>query len=312
MEEKFMYFGFQSSQSFEPNNQELLSFQRKYKKDFINRILFEGEELLEQYRLRGWKHPRYSKIISFIIAFEVENTLRVRYITGFEKDIIQEFYNILKKSPEYTIVTFDSQITLPYLGIRATKNNLINTPHIGLKYKNLRPWDLKCLDFQQYYDGAGNYKSSLKDIAEDLNLKSNDIIETEDEFTFYNSNDFNSLKKSAIQKIEVLSKSHRLLRSLDILETILVEEKVENVIEEKPLDWLKELEQTNQLTLEIVNGLREKISSVKKKITKREKEVLFEIIRGVYIRTDFENKNQDSKKVIELKEKEINNFINSL
>lgn len=306
---KHLYFSFQSSQDFDPNSKELKSFQRKYKKDYKTRELFEGEELLNEYRLRGWKHPRYSKIISFIVAFEVDNTLRVKYIVGEEKDLIQEFLNILRRSQEYKIVVFDSQIILPFLGIRMTKNGFITTPNIGISYRNMRPWDLKCIDLQQYYDGAGNYKSSLKDIAEDLGIDCEHIIEVEDEFTYYNGNEFDLLKKSAIQKVEVMSKAHRMLMTLPELETVLIEESVKDVVEELPKDWLKELYYANQMTVEIRDGLKQQIFGGKKKPTKKEKEHLFTIIRGVYVRTNFEANDQDSKKVIELKEKEIKDLL---
>jgi hypothetical protein len=278
MENKFLYFTFQSSQNFEPTSAELKSFQRKYKKDFTNRIVFEGEELIEQYRLRGWKHPRYSKIVSFIVAFELAGELKVKYITGSEKDLIQEFCNILRKSQEYKIVTFDSQIVLPYIGIRMARNGFTTTPNVGISYKNMRPWDLKCLDLQQYYDGAGNYKSSLKDIAEDLNLACDDIIEFEEEFLYYTNADFNSLKKSAIQKVEVMSKAHRILESLQEVPTILIEDLVENVQEIKPTNVFKELNITKQLTLETKEML--KTLFTKKKLSKKDKELTFNLVRA--------------------------------
>jgi hypothetical protein len=43
----------------------------------------------------------------------------------------------------------------------------------------------------------------------------------------------------------------------------------------------------------------------KKKPTKKEKEQLFTILRGVYVRNNFEANDLDSKKVIEQKENEI-------
>lgn len=306
---KYLYFAFQSSQDFEPTSAELKSFQRKYKKDFKTRELYEGEELLNEYRLRGWKHPRYSKIVSFIVAFEDGEDLKVKYITGSEKDLIQESSNILSRSQDYKIVVFDSQIVLPYLGIRMTRNGFLSNPNIGISYKNMRPWDLKCIDLQQYYDGAGNYKSSLKDIAEDLNLDCEDIIEFEDEFTFYNSKDFTALKKSAIQKVEVMSKAHRAIIGLPELTTVLIEADVIDVEEEKPTDWLKELYNVNQLTPEIMTGLKQQIFGGKKKPLKKEKEQLFTILRGVYVRNNFEHKDQDSKSVIEKKEKEIKTLL---
>jgi len=307
-EAKYIYFSFQSSQDFEPTSKDLLSFQRKYKKDFTTRELFEDEELLDQYRLRGWKSPRYSKIVSLILAFEIKGELKVRFITGSEIDLFTELNNVLRKSQDYTLVDFESQIVLPYLGIRMARNGFINPVHNGLKYRNARPWDLKSLDIQQFYDGAGNYKSSIKDIADDLGLNSEAIIEIEDEFTYYNTGDFESLKKSAIQKVEVMSQAHRILTELPPLQTVLVEEQVKDVIEEKPTDWLKELYNANQFTNEIREGLKAQIFG-KKKPTKKELDHLFTIIRGAYVRTNFMANDQDSKKVIEQKELEIKTLL---
>lgn len=300
--QKFIYISFQSSQNFEPSSKELLSFQRRYKKDFKTRELYEGEELLNEYRLRGWKHPRYSQIVSMIVAFETENNLRVRYITGKEKDILMEFNNILRKSQDYEVVTFDSQIILPFLGIRMARNKMLTPNHIGIKYKNMRPWDVKATDLQQYYDGAGNYKSSLKDIAEDLGLDCENIIETEDEFTFYNNSDFETLKKSAIQKVKVMSKAHRLLLGLSELEIVLVEETVKDVIEEKPKDWLKELH-FNGLTLDVKEGLRQQLFGGKKKPTKKDKENFKKIILANY------QQKGDKADLKKQKEQTVNDFI---
>jgi len=307
---KYLYFSFQSGQNFEPNSNELASFQRKYKKDFKTRELYEGEELSYEYRIRGWKHPRYSHIISMILAFEVEDKLRIKYITGKEIDILMEFNNILRKSQDYEIVSFDNQIILPFLGIRMARNAMFNANHIGIRYKNCRPWDVKAIDFQQYYDGAGNYKSSLKDIAEDLGLGFDDIVEIEDEFTFYNVGDLETLKKSAIQKVEVISKAHRLLLDLPKLETVLIEERVEAVVEEKPKNILLELYNDNSISKESAEVIKEKIG--KKKLTKKDKENLFTILKGVLIKNDFINGQQDTKAVIARKEGEVIDFINSL
>jgi hypothetical protein len=271
--QKHLYFSFQSSQNFEPTSKELLSFQRKYKKDFKTRELYEGEELLNEYRLRGWKHPRYSHIISVIVAFEVEDKLRIKYVTGEEADVLMEFNNILRKSQEYQIVSFDNQITLPFLGIRMARNKMLSSNHIGIRYKNMRPWDTKAVDLQQYYDGSGNYKSSLKDIAEDLDLNCDSIIEIEDEFTFYNSGDFETLKKSAIQKVEVMSKAHRILLDLPELETQLVEETVKDVVEEKPKDFLKDLFHSKTLDKETLKEILRK-----KKLAKKDKEKVLDLI----------------------------------
>lgn len=309
---KAIYFAFQSAPNRIPTQEELTSFQRKYKKDFKSRELYEGEELLQEFQYRSWKHPRYSKIISFIVAFENEGVMRVRYITGDEKDIIQEFYNILQKSKDYQIVLFDAQITLPFLGIRATRNGFLNTPSNGIKYKGLRPWNLDCVDLQAYYDGAGNYKSSIKDIAEDFDIDCSDVIEIEDEIVYFESGQTEALKKSAIQKVEILAEVWRKLNNLDKLETVIVEEQVKDVVEEKPTDFITELYHCTEMTADIKKGIIEQIRSRNKRVSKKDKENLSEILRGIYVKTDFISGQCDSKETIKKKEEEIRMLLDEI
>jgi len=312
MEQKHLYWSYQSSQSVNPTEEELRIFQNKYKKDFIQRELYEGDELEDRFRLNAWRNPLFSSITSIILAFEHNGELRTKYITGTEEDLLQNFVNLVKTQfQEYTLVHFDSGIVLPYIGVRLQKNGHLNPPNIGLKYQGYRPWDLKGFDVKQYFKGAGDYTFSLEEIASILNINREGIIPYEDEFTYYNSDNFEALKVSAIKKIEVLSQIHRKLFELEPLTTKLIEEKVEAVKEYVPTDWLKELYNANQFTNEIREGLKTQILKGKK-MTKKDRENMFTIIRGVYLRCDFENKDQDSKAIIAKKETEINEFLNTL
>lgn len=306
---KYLYWAFQSSQSLNPTEKEKKSFQRKYKKDFEQRELYEGEELDDKMRLNGWRNPMYSEITSIILGFEYQGTLRVKYITGSEKDLLQNFVNLVKKEfQDYILVHFDAEIVVPYLGVRLNTNGFINAPHPNLKYHGLKSWNQSGLDIKDYYKGFGKYSFSLEDIGDILNINTEGIIPYEDEFTYFNSNDFKSLNDSAVKKIEVLSQIHRKLFELPELETVIVEEKVENVVEEKPTDWLKELH-FNGLTLDVKEGLKQQLFGGKKKPTKKDKEHLFTIIRGVYVRTNFEANDQDSEATIEKKEKQIKELL---
>jgi hypothetical protein len=309
MEQKHLYWALQSSQIENPQEEELKLFQNKYKKDFEKRELYEEDELQTKFRLNGWRNPLFSRVTSIILAFEHEDTLRVKYIQGGESDLLQNFVNLLKnKFQDYQLVHFDAGIVLPYIGIRLQKNGFINPPNIGLKYQGFKPWDLKGLDIKQYFRGAGDYSYSLEEIGYILDIDTKGIIAYEDEFTYFTSGDFETLNNSAVKKIEVLSKVHRKLFSLSELTTVVTKEKVENIQEETPTDWLKELYNANQFTVEIRDGLKQQIFG-KKKPTKKEKEHLFTIIRGVYIRTNFEANDQDSKKNIELKEQQIKDLL---
>lgn len=288
MSKKHLYWGYQSTQSSEPTEAELKTFQSKYKKDFNQRELYEGEELEDEFRLRSWRNPLFSEIISIILAFEHENTLRVQYVTGTEADLLQNFVNTVKNNfQDYKIVHFDSEITLPFIGVRLNKNEHLVPPHNDLKYLGSKSWDLTGLDIKSYYRGAGRYSYSLEEIAKILNLESDGIIPYEDEFTYYKSESHAELKSSAIKKVEVLSRIHRKLFGLNELETVLVEDSVKDVEEVAPKNWANELYRTKDFNC----GIKEYLKSLK--ILKKDKQVLENLVLAHYLeKIDVMSKNK--------------------
>jgi hypothetical protein len=310
MDKRHLYIAFQSSQIENPQDEELKIFQNKYKKDFKKRELYNGEELETEFRLQSWRNPLFSEITSIIIAYESNGQLRMKYIDGKEVDVLTTFVNLLKNNfQEYQLVCFDAEIILPYLGVRLNRNGFINPVHQDLKYFGSKSWALTCFDLKAYYKGAGRYSYSLEEIAYILNIDAKGIIPYDEEFNHYASGDFESLKVSAIKKLETIAKIHKklvLLQSEEI-ETVLAEEKVENVEVQKPTDFLKEL-YYNGMTEEVKQGLKQQIFGGKKPL-KKELEHLFTIIRGVYVQTSFETGNMDSKATIEKKESEIKQLL---
>lgn len=308
-EMKYLYWAIQSSQIINPTEKQLELFQTKHKEDYEQDIVYEGESLLNKFRLNSWRNPLWSTITAITIAFENGGEMRVKHIVGEEKDLLQTFVNLIKSSfQDYTLVNFDSEVILPFLGVRLHKNGFIKNIHPNLKYQGgIRSWNFSGIDVKAYYKGGGKYSFSLKEIAYILNIDSQGIINYRDEFAYLNSANHEALKISAIKQVEVTAEIWRKLNELPKLETVLVEEEVENVQEVKPTDWLKEL-YYNGLTFDVKGGLKQQIFGGKKP-TKKEKEHLFTIIRGVYVRTNFEANDQDSKKTIELKEQQIKDLL---
>jgi hypothetical protein len=79
---------------------------------------------------------------------------------------------------------------------------------------------------------------------------------------------------------------------------------------EYPVHPLKKIIDSNSFTEDIKKQLQTIIS--KKKLTKKDKENLYTILRGAWVRTDFVNYDNDSKQVVEQKELEIKKFIENL
>lgn len=275
---KFLYWAFQSSQTKNPTEKELEIFQNKYKKDYEQRELYDGEELEDKFRLNSWRNPMFSEITSIILGYEHEGTLRVKYLQGTEKDLLQSFVNLLRNQfKDFQLVHFDAEIVLPYIGVRLHKNNFISPIHPALNYMDMKPWNLLGIDLKQVYKGAGKYSFSLEEIGYILNLDTEGVIPYEDEFTYYNAEDFEALNKSAIKKVELLSQIHRKLQNQSELTTLIVREKVEDVVEELPKDILKSIGLLKGLTPELTDQLK---VIFKKRMSKKDKEIAFDLVKA--------------------------------
>lgn len=312
---KFLYWKLQSinnTDMIEVGSDEFNIYREKFKKNFETRELMSEEETLIHYNYNAYKNPLFSKIYSLTLAFVDGETLRVKYLTGEERDLLQTFLNEVKGEyfKDFQLVHSDAEYMLPYLGTRLDIHGFRTSLPKDLQYKGLRSWNLTGCSVRDYYQGAGAYKHSLKEIAWVYGLKTN-YIELSDEFNFYRKGNFDALKDSAIDEISTLVNIHRIMFGENPVNEISVaEQKVEKVEEVKSQNFLELLYETQTMSLEIRNGLEKQLK--KKKLTKRDREVVREIILGVYLQNDFINNNQDSKAVIEKKTKEVDEFLKTI
>lgn len=312
---KHLYWKLQSinnTDMIEVGSDEFNIYREKFKKNFETRELMSEEETLIHYTYNAWRNPLFSKIYSLTLAFVEGETLRVKYLTGSEKDLLQTFLNDVKGEyfKEHQLVHSDAEYMLPYLGTRLDIHGFRTSLHKDLQYKGLRPWNLTGFSVRDYYQGAGVYKHSLKEIAWVYGLKT-DYIEPVDEFNYYRKEELNTLKNSAVNEIKTLANVHRIMLGENPVSDISVaEHKVESVEEVKPTNFLALLYESQAMTLEVRAGLEKQLK--KKKLTKRDREIVREVILGVYLSSDFINNNQDSKSTIEKKIKEVDEFLNTI
>lgn len=293
----------------EVGSEEFNIYREKFKKNFETRELMSEEETLIHYTYNAWRNPLFSKIYSLTLGFVDNGILRVKYLTGNEKDLLQTFLNSVKGEyfKEFQLVYSDAEYILPYLGTRLDIHGFRTSLHKDLQYKGLRPWNLTGLSVRDYYQGAGAYKHSLKEIAWVYGLKTN-YIEAVDEFYNYKRGAFRELRDSAIDEIMTLANVHRIMFGENAVEEVIcTEERVESVEEVKPVNFLALLWESQAMTLEVRAGLEKQLK--KKKLTKRDREIIKEIILGVYLQNDFINNMMDSKATVEKKTKEVDTFL---
>jgi len=300
------------SEELEVGSKEYNIYREHFKKDYETRELMTEQETVEHYKLNAWKSPMFSKIISLTLAYVETDVVRIIYYTGSEKDLIQTFLNTVKDSyfKEYSITHFGAEVLLPYLGIRVDKNKIKTSIPNDLKYKNLKPWNLTGTCVRNFYQGAGVYKPTLKELAYLFDLECS-FIEPVDEVTYFQSGQLGKLRESAVDEIFTLVNVYRSImgegpcKDLNFKELL-----VEEVAEVKPSNFLALLWESQVMSPEVRSGLEKHLK--KKKLTKRDREIVREIILGVYIQNDFINGAQDSKTTVEKKTKEVDNFLETI
>ena len=291
------------TEELEINSKEFNLYKEKYRE---HNKLETDEEVLNDYYKSGSKNPLWGKIYSLSVGFvdEATNVARIKVFKGEEKDIIQNFLNTCNEHFKASkIIGYNLSFLLPFLRSRMLKNGLkIQGLHSGLIDLNCKPWTLQGICLQDSFNGIGWFKNSLEELAYLLNLKTN-FINGKDVYLNFLAGKHKELDESIIDETFTLINCHKIINGeepcTELNSTVVILEDVKEV----ELTLLQKLYNNNQITLDIKNEVEALVKS--KKPTKKEKEHLFTILRGVYVRCDFVNKDQDGKKVIEQKEKEI-------
>lgn len=311
---EYLYWKLQSinqSDELEIGSKEFNLYRDKYKKDFDTKELMSEQETVEHYKLNAYKNPIFSKIYSLTLAFVENNNVRVKYIRGEEKDLITTFLNTIKSDyfKDFKLVHLDAEYMLPYLGIRMDRNG-IRSSITDLSYKNARPWNLTGVCLRSYYQGAGNYRPNLKEMAYIYNIDTN-FIDFADEFDYFRANKLEELKGSAIVELFTTVNVHRLIMGENLIEDLTVsEEYVEKVEELKPrgTTLLEDLINAENIT----TSSKEELKSIlkKKKLTKKDRVIVEDILTNLYVNNKMFN--VDSAEIKERKRQEIKQLLDEV
>lgn len=291
------------TEELEINSKEFNLYKEKYRE---HNKLETDEEVLNDYYKSGSKNPLWGKIYSLSVGFvdEATNVARIKVFKGEEKDIIQNFLNTCNEHFKSSkIIGYNLSFLLPFLRSRMLKNGLkIQGLHSGLIDLNCKPWTLQGICLQDGFKGIGWWSNSLEELAYLLNLETN-FIDGKDVYLNFLAGKHKELDESIIDETFTLINCHKIINGeepcTELNSTVVILEDVKEV----ELSLLQKLYNNNQITLDIKNEVEALVKS--KKPTKKEKEHLFTILRGVYVRCDFVNKGMDSKSTVEKKEQEI-------
>ncbi len=291
------------------NSREFELFRKKTRNRETDHYLTNDEVVLE-YQKKAALKMCYTKIVCIGVGFIKDGEVHIKSLEGTEEEIIKQFCTIAKN---FDYMCFSN-------GIAFDLPMFINNGYRYFDVCEMLPdrfitsgkkiWNLdKLLDLQEIFRGTHYYASSLDEMCYHFDLPSpkSDLDGSQVSDEYWN-NGLEKISKYVKQDVFACVNLFKKMRFEQPFETFI--DKNETKTDNTPVIEYSILEQLhyNGMTEEVKQGLKQQIFG-KKKPTKVEKEKLFEIIRGVWVQTDFETGNMDSKKVIEEKEKQIKELL---
>lgn len=269
------------------------------------------EETAELYEKNGGLNPAHNKVVTISVGAFVKGEPYIKSFTGTQKEILEQFHSMLNSEGNknkiyvgFNIVLFD----FPQLRLKALQEGLHNQIPERLSDAGKKEWNFteynrktNVVDLMLELKGTGYYPMSLEEACYITGIDSpKDDIAGHQVSDVYYSEGVERIKNYCEKDVKAV---------MDMfLKLVGKEEHKEEKLNGE--DVLRMIANTNSFTPKMKQTLYEYLS--KKKLTKKDKDNLFTIIRGAWVQTDFINMNQDSKKTILEKEEEIKEFIGEL
>lgn len=295
-------------------NKELIKGTREYdlfawkNRDRTTNEVLGEKEIKELYKKEAALRLGYNQIVSIGVGFVNKGVVRIKSIEGTEEEIIKEFLTYTNKF-EYLVsfngIAFDMPMIIGngnrYFDVCSYVPDKFNT-------SQKKVWDLKAhIDLMDVVRGTHYANVSFDEACYmyDVDSPKTDISGADVNRVFW---------EEGVKRISQYAKQD-VFALINLFQALVHKERFESFtdvssVPEKEQTFLQKLYAQNNFSENLMQELDILIG--KKKLTKKDKENLFTILRAVYVRCDFENQDQDSKVVIKEKEEEINEYIKSL
>lgn len=259
----------------------------------------------EDYYLNGGKNPLFGKIYSLTVGYLNGNEARISVLKGDEKNIIQEFINLCNNEhfTKHQVAGWNFSFLLPFLRVRAKKNKIHQKLHKDCEDLAKKSWTITGLDLFDMWKGLGWFQSSLEEVAElTFELETN-FVDGKDVYNLYKAEAFDKLDNSSADEIMALINIHKGIKGEDFITEKLVSIKVLEDVKEVEVPLLQKVFTTKTITKENKQQIEEILK--KNKLSKKEKDIVFDLIKGALSEVD---SNFGAVKNI----KEVNEIINKL
>ena len=312
-EEKVLFFDLEvvrKHKDLDINSKEFELFQKKTRNKETDDLLPDNE-VVEQYNKRAALKMCYTKIVSIGVGFIKEGEVHIKALEGDEESILKQFCAIAN-SFDYicgaNILAYD----LPMIAVNGMKYfDVTETLVDRFLTSGKKPWNLdRCLDLMDIFKGTHYANTSVDEMCYHFEIESPktdlDGSMVSEEYWNNGIDKINKyVKQDVFTNINIFKKmrfEQPFSSFIDKNDTTITEP----FTEEQP--FLLKVFKATQITKEAKEELIEILA--KKKLTKREKEILENILVSLYVdNTMFKSDKQDVK---DSKRKEIQDLIKTL
>ena len=268
---------------------------------------FDEEGLNTLYKDKAPLKLMYGRISTISIGFSKGKDFRVKTLKGSEEEILRQFADVASK---FGLICGWNALGFSLPTIVANSNkyfDVVEEFSDAFNPSGKKPWNLSSvIDLSEVVKGTYWGAPTLEEACHFYGIETNLLNGADISKYFWNGRE-DEVYENSENKLVALYKLFNYVR-WDKEEINVVRANEETKISGE--DILRMIANTNSFTPKMKQTLYEHLSE--KKLTKKDKDNLFTIIRGAWVQTDFINMNQDSKKLILEKEEEIKEFIKEL
>lgn len=265
----------------------------------------EPTELKELYKQKAALTLGFNRIVTIGVGYVKDGEVRIKALQGTESELLQEFAKItnhFKYFVSYNGINFDAPFIVALSNKYFSVADLISD---GFNPSQKKPWELK-----QHVDlieviRASYYQNLSFELAcyiYDIPSPKQGLQGSEVTKTYY-SKGIEPILDYVTEDVFAL---------VNLFQAVRWEPRFEDYVDStenlKPKSVVEQLVQSKELT----KGIQEELQKLlqKKKISKKDREVLKDILFSLILRSDFDAK--DSKEEIQRKQEEVEQFIDGL
>ena len=273
-----------------------------------------SNEVLEHYKLNGALDPSFNKIVCITVGFIKGTVLYVKSLTGEQKHIIEQFYSMLNSTgfipAGHNIIQFD----MPTIRLKAFESE-VDLTLLSDKYSDSqqKPWLLSdnMVDTMDITKGTYYYNLSLDSMCylAGIDTPKDGISGADVSRVYYEEKDgLQQISDYCKKDVKAVAELFCALQGKKGFITEVVD-KTENQTEEpfvEELPLLQRIYKASNIDTKTKEEIQKRLS--KNKLTKKDKEIIEDILTSLYINNTMFS--SDTPSIKEQKKLEIKQLIN--